>query len=351
MHASRSPRQPHAQYGVLRQPHRQTKDCHGTTGTTQTHRPSSKSERNLIILQINMDGLGNRLGELKLLVRGAHAGIIAVREARLTPEAKTPKIHGFTAVRTDRLHGVGGGLITLIGDNAAFTATDMPSTIDTHNTELQMVKVHIGNTKHITMANIYVPPRDTTSTHCGTADTDIQHCVQCITGIPHSVLDGDVSAHSALRHSWTDGHRGQLMADVIGNSDHITLDTNTPTGVPGTTLRQISSLDITTVSDTLCNRTSWTARHALSSDHFPIITTITIRHDCRLQQDRRTFTNYKKADWTQFTEDTESALAQTTMPTNIYAANGIFTDIILMADELNMPGAGCIATAGSCPKT
>ena len=54
--------------------------------------------------------------------------------------------------------------------------------------------------------------------------------------------------------------------------------------------------------------------------------------DYRLQQNRRTFANYKKADRTQFTEDTESAFAQTTIPTNI-----IFTNIILMADKHNIP--------------
>ena len=84
------------------------------------------------------------------------------------------------------------------------------------------------------------------------------------------------------------------------------------------------------VSNTLYNRTSWTTQHALSSDHLPLITTINIRHDYRLQQNRRTFTNYKRADWTQFTEDTESAFAQT----NIHTAN---TNIILMADKHNIP--------------
>ena len=236
-------------------------------------------------------------------------------------------------------------------DNITFTTTDIPSTINTHNIELQMVKVHINNTKHITIANIYIPPRDTTSTHYKTADTDIQHCIKYITNIPHSVLTGDVNAHSTLWHSYTDDHRGQQIADVISNSDHITLNTNTPTRVPNTTLQQTSSPDITTVSNTLYNRTSWTTQHALSSDHLPIITTINIRHDYRLQQNRRTFTNYKKADWTQFTEDTESAFAQTTIPTNIHTANRIFTNIILMADKQNIPKARCTATAGSCPKT
>ena len=94
---------------------------------------------------------------------------------------------------------------------------------------------------------------------------------------------------------------------------------------------------ITTVSNTLYNRTSWTTQHALSSDHIPIITAINIRHDYRLQQNRRTFTNYNKADWTQFTEVTESAFSQTTIPTNIHTANRIFTNIILMADKHNIP--------------
>ena len=82
---------------------------------------------------------------------------------------------------------------------------------------------------------------------------------------------------------------------------------------------------------------AWTTFHALSSDLIPIIITLNIRHDYRLQQNRRTFTNYKKADWTQFTEDTESAFGQTTIPTNIHTANIIFTNIILMADKHYIP--------------
>ena len=146
-----------------------------------------------------------------------------------------------------------------------------------------------------------------------------------------------MNAHSTLWHSYTDDHGGQLIADVISTSDHITLNTNTQTRVPNTTLQQTSSPDITTVSNTLYNRTWWTTQHALSLDHLPIITTINIRHNYRLQHNRRTFTNYKKSDWTQLTEDTESAFAQTTIPTNIHTANIIFTNIIMMADKHNTP--------------
>ena len=99
-------------------------------------------------------------------------------------------------MRTDMLHKAGGGLITLIRDNITFTTSDIPSTINTHNTELIMVKVPINNIKHITIANIYIPPRDSISTHCKTADTDLQHWIQHITNIPHSVH------FMALVHGW-----------------------------------------------------------------------------------------------------------------------------------------------------
>ena len=136
-----------------------------TTDTTQGHRPSSKSERNLIILQIDINGIKNQLEELKLLIHDTHADIITIRETKLTPKANTPKVHNFTTVRADRLHKAGGGFITLLRDNITCTITDIPSTINTHNIELQMVKVYMNNTKHSTIANMYIPPRDSTSTH------------------------------------------------------------------------------------------------------------------------------------------------------------------------------------------
>ena len=241
--------------------HRQTDDYRGTTDATQTHRPSSKGEIHHTASQhkrTQKQTRGAQTAYSRHTCRHHHSS-----GNQAHPKAKTPKIHNFTSVRTDGLHGAGGGLITLVGDNITFTTTDIPSTINTHNIELQMVRVHINNTEHITISNIYIPPDD---------------------------------------------HRGQLMADVISNSDHMTLNTNTPARVPGTTLQRTSSADITTVSDALCGRTSWTTQHALLSDHLPIIATVNVRHDCRLRQSRRTVANCRKADWTQFA-DTQGPLS------------------------------------------
>ena len=92
-----------------------------------------------------------------------------------------------------------------------------------------MFKVHLNNTKHITIANVYIPPRDNTSTHYKTADKNIEHCIQHITTIPPSVLTGDVNAHSSLWHSYTDAkhvrrklertwRRNQIITKLTGNN-------------------------------------------------------------------------------------------------------------------------------------
>ena len=56
VHASQSHQPPHP-HRVPRQPSRQTKDDHMTTYTPQGHIPSSRSESNLRILQVNINGI------------------------------------------------------------------------------------------------------------------------------------------------------------------------------------------------------------------------------------------------------------------------------------------------------
>ena len=70
-------------------------------------------------------------------------------------------------------------------------------------------------------------------------------------GMQHNtnpVITGNINAHSILWHSYTDDHRGRIIADIISNSDHITLNTDTTTRVPNITLQQISSPNINTVT-------------------------------------------------------------------------------------------------------
>ena len=121
-----------------------------------------------------------------------------------------------------------------------------------------------------------------------------------IINIPHSVLTGDVTAHSTLWHSYTDDHRGQLIAELTSNSDHITQTHQPECQTPHYKkhLHQISPRCLTYY--TIGHRGQLNMHYHQTI--YPSSPQINIRHDYRLQQNRRTFTNYKKADWTQFTE-------------------------------------------------
>ena len=74
------------------------------TRTTHAHIPTSKSERNIIILKVNINGIKNTVEELKMLIHNTYADVIPIKETKLTPKIKTPKLYNFTTVRTDRLH-------------------------------------------------------------------------------------------------------------------------------------------------------------------------------------------------------------------------------------------------------
>ena len=81
-----------------------------TANTTSIHKPSSNNERNLIILQVNINGINNKLEELKTLIKNTHADIITIQETKLTSKSNTPKVPTYTTVRADRPHKSGVGL-------------------------------------------------------------------------------------------------------------------------------------------------------------------------------------------------------------------------------------------------
>ena len=205
-----------------------------TTLNSTTHSHATTSHHNqklLTLLQLNINSITNKHEELKLLVTELQPDIITIQETKLKKHNKTPQIPTYSAIRTDRANGKGGGLLTYIKHNITFSDTKIPNFINPINTELQIIQLHITNNKIYTIANIYIPPRNTTSPDHATCDADITSCIQYITNLPNSIISGDINAHSPIWHSHTTDHRGDLIADLLGNSDHITLNTNTHTHV------------------------------------------------------------------------------------------------------------------------
>ena len=71
--------------------------------------------------------------------------------------------------------------------------------------------------------------------------------------------------------------------------------------------RNISSPDITFCTTVLAMDTLWSTAEKLSSDHLPIIITTKTTH--KQKQNKKTFINYKKANWSAYTKDTENLSA------------------------------------------
>ena len=318
----------------------QTPQATNTTPPPPQHpqtRAVGPPNKTLNILQFNINGIQKHITELTQTAQQHNIDILLIQETKLSTKHKTPQIPNYTAIRTDRGHKQGGGLITYIHNAITYTNIHVPTHINTQKTELQIHKIHLTRDKTLHIANIYIPPRDTTDANHNAEDTDITNTFIHLTTLNNTIIAGDVNAHDQLWHSPTTDHRGALIADIIMNSTHNTLNTNTPTRKPPHTDQQPTSPDITTAPNNITRLLTWTTLHKHSSDHLPILITYNTRTKFRLHQPLTTYTNYRKALWTDFTQEIEHALSDTTPSDNPHRTNSILTSIILQADKHNIP--------------
>ncbi|MGK2940486.1 MAG: reverse transcriptase domain-containing protein [Immundisolibacter sp.] len=318
------------------QAHQQPPNTSNTTSkpAQNTHK---KPNTEIKVIQININGITNKLAELTQLIQDQNADIITIQETKLTSAAKTPTIANYTAIRKDRGHNKGGGLLTYIKNDITFTESTIPQNINPLSTEIQILNIHLSQAKQMHIANLYIPPRLSTINQHATEDTDIETCLNYLMTLQNTLITGDSNAHSTTWHSPKNDHRGDLIAGIIQNSNHIILNSDTPTRIPPARNQQSTSPDISTISSNLYSNTMWNTITALSSDHLPIEITIKTKTNFRLTQHRHTYTNYNKANWQDFTDEIEETLTQTAITTNVHLANKILTNTILNADKHHIP--------------
>ena len=131
-------------------------------------------------------------------------------------------------------------------------------------------------------------------------------------------------------------HRGTLIADKINTSDHLTLNKNFHTRHPTNRNQQPTSPDISTATNTIHNNITWTTLDAINSDHNPIAILYKVETIFRLTQNRFSYTDYKKADWTNFTRQIEGLLNAYDIQ-DVHTGNKILTNLLLEADKHNIP--------------
>ena len=226
--------------------------------------------------------------------------IALIQESKLKPTNKTPTIPQYSAERQDRLQDDrGGGLITYIHNSITYidTTERIRHIANLDNiTELQAFKIKTDNKNHLLLINVYIPPT--------TSVPGYEPNLQTLNSLENTIIGGDFNAshENWYLHKQADT-RGNNIADQL-NSLYILNDPEQHTREPYQTNHDRSSPDITFCSPTLATTTTWNTHTDLTSDHLPII--IKSRtHPDTIAQPRNTITNYTKANWEGFTEETD----------------------------------------------
>ena len=102
----------------------------------------TQSEIDLLIVQVNINKIKNKLEELKLHIHHIHADITTIQETKLNPKAKTPNVHYFIDKPTYKIHGY----------NITLTITQVQGAIkqSKNNNSQCPDKLNIMHLKHIT---------------------------------------------------------------------------------------------------------------------------------------------------------------------------------------------------------
>ena len=337
------------------------------TNKPKRHLKTSNKTKNktLKMVQININGIQNSLIELHQQLIEQSIDIALIQETKLHPETPDPNIPDYTAYRQDRpikpkteeeakeenssknqatksktkhkSNINGGGLITYVKNDIPSTTIPPPNLPSTSNIESQSINISITKNEKLTLTNLYIPPRNSTISQ-QTEDKNITTLFNQLTNIKNSLIVGDVNAHSSLWHSPIADHRGEIIQNLLQNSDHTILNKNEPTRSSTNQAQQPTSPDITAITSKLLDKTNWQiSKTPLRSDHLPIIITIKTKSNFRLLPNIKTFTNYKKAKWDEFTQEIENALQNTPPPTNVHMANTLLTNQILLADKHHIP--------------
>ena len=270
------------------------------------HKKKRSDDSTFNVLQLNANGIGNKLTELGVVMENNKVKVTVIQESKLTPKYKNPCIQNYTTIRKDRPHGQGGGL--LIFTHRSVTLSKQPSSAeslyDPHLEELA-IEAEIGNTTLI-ISNIYIPPASSCS-------NGYQTYIEHVLTTKDSLILGDFNAHHPSWYSGSTDTRGRKMADSINGSDHGILNWDTPTRVPPNA--EPSSPDVSLASASLITSCSWQTLSTLSSDHLPILIRLQMKTTPKPGL-RQTYVNLKKANWDRYRLEVEAAPSKRSLPTD-----------------------------------
>ena len=165
-------------------------------------------ENPFTIMQLNANGIGNKLTELGEFLKRHNVKVVVIQESKLSSNSKTPSIQNFTTVRKDRRQCQGGGLLTLIHKSINFSRKlESPETLVEPHLEELTITATLGDTELI-ITNVYIPPA---SSCTGGYLPSLDHLMMTT----DTLILGDFNAHHSAWYSSSTDTRGTLLENVV----------------------------------------------------------------------------------------------------------------------------------------
>ena len=261
--------------------------------------------------------------------------ISAIQETKMTAKSKSINTPNYTFVRQDRGTDKGGGLAFLVHKDVQFTLEATPRSL-AQDPHMEIMTISIpGDESPLKIRNVYIPPQSS----CTQGYTPKLEDLHLDLGDSYYIL-GDLNAHHDLWLSEsTPDTRGNALVDAIANLDCGIINEDLPTRVTNTAS---TSPDISIASSNLLPVTNWTVEKNMSSDHLPIIISLTAELK-KSSSKPYTYINFSKADWQGFQNLTEKIFAKARPVTNVHKAEKHFRKTLQRAARKYIP-------AGRLPK-
>ena len=194
--------------------------------------------------------------------------IAAIQETKLTSKAKTKATPNYTLERKDRGNDIkGGGLAFLIHESIPYQKVSTPPSL-TGDKHLEELTIQVdNNSEPLHIRNIYIPPASSCDAGYVAPINNLRD------GLARdSIILGDLNAHHEMWYSEDDKDaRGELVAEWISDTDLGIINEDSPTRV---TAAASTAPDLSIASARLITTCTWSAECSLSSDHLPILITL-----------------------------------------------------------------------------
>ncbi len=291
----------------------------------------------LKVLQYNINGINNKIDELLDYMEKKKILIGALQETKLTGKSKLKKTPNYTLIRKDRGTNKGGGLAFLIHKDVNFNLVPTPPSHERdQHLESLTISLPSKDNNNLFIRNIYIPPQSSCQQNYNPPFNNLFDNLG-----PSSLILGDFNAHHELWHTEaTADIRGRLLVDSISSLDFGVINEDQPTRVHS---NSSTSPDISIASSNLIPTTNWYTETKMSSDHLPIIITISAELS-KANTQHNTYINFNKADWPKFKDFTEKIFSKAKEVKDVHSAEKFFRNTVLNAARKFIP-------AGRIPKT